>query len=242
MIDSQVIAHRFGAGLGPENTRAALLESLKLGVRWFECDVCLIRNDAVVIFHDSHLDRCTNYTGETADISLTDIQQLDAGAWFSDVFRGEKVLELGEALSLLQQHNACVNLELKIHNSEDLALVEQVHRVVQSHWRFPDRLVYSSFSHLALNALRNLDSSANIGHLFATLPKNWKVLADKVKAQTIHGDVGKLSLDDIQSVKDAGYPVFLYTINDREIAENLIAAGVDGVFTDFPNLFDQNWF
>ena len=51
----QVIAHRGGAGLWPENTLEAFDEAIKLGVHGLEFDLQLSADGQIMVHHDSHL-------------------------------------------------------------------------------------------------------------------------------------------------------------------------------------------
>lgn len=237
MIDSKIIAHRFGAGDRPESTAAALKNAVAAGVTWVECDASLLGDGNVIVFHDDRFDRCTNKTGRLIDANLDDVKKMDAGSWFDPIYKGERILELKEALSLLESNRLNINLELKVNGDEAQQLVDTVCKIVTQTGYNPQNLLYSSFSHEALQHLRHLDPHARIGCLFECLPKNWLQQARTVQAATIHGSVDHFDEQSIHHVKKAGYPLYLYTVNKTEQAEQLFAQGVDAIFTDFPRLF-----
>ncbi|NVK17690.1 MAG: hypothetical protein HWE30_03215 [Methylocystaceae bacterium] len=241
MINSKIIAHRFGAGFGPENTAATLERASKMGVRWVEFDASLLKDGNVIVFHDDVFDRCTDATGPILEATLEDVRQMDAGSWFDPTFKGEAILELRQALKLLNQYGMNINLEIKVNGDEGRDLVERVHTIVSQTWPNRSDLLYSSFSHEALVYLRSLDQEAQIGHLFEDLPEDWQAQAQKVNAITIHADSDEMDIDAIRGVKDAGYPLYLYTVNDAQKAESLISAGVDAIFTDHPERFPTAW-
>ena len=73
------------------------------------------------------------------------------------------------------------------------------------------------------------------------LPRGWlaKELAaedwtrlDALEAVSFHTNHRKLVRADIPRLRDKGYRVMVYTVNDARVAEELFAAGVDGIFTD----------
>jgi glycerophosphoryl diester phosphodiesterase len=53
----------------------------------------------------------------------------------------------------------------------------------------------------------------------------------------LHSAASGLSVDALQAVRDAGFPVACYTVNRRDEAERLFAMGVSAVFTDRPDLW-----
>jgi glycerophosphoryl diester phosphodiesterase len=82
-------AHRGASKNAPENTMAAFAAAVELGVDGLELDIHLSRDGIPVVIHDESLERTTNGRGFVSDASLVQLQQLDAGAWFSPEFTGE---------------------------------------------------------------------------------------------------------------------------------------------------------
>jgi glycerophosphoryl diester phosphodiesterase len=241
MIDRKVIAHRFGAGLGPESTVAALNNALDLGVSWMEFDASLLKDGTVIVFHDDTFDRCTNATGVLSETNWDTVQKMDAGSWFDDTFKGEKILELGQALEILDQKGVKINLEIKVNHTEEVQLVDTVLALTHKIWTRPNDLIFSSFSHCALVHLHCLDNKAPIGHLFEELPFDWLEQAQAVSALSIHVDADKITPDQIKQIKNASYLLHAYTVNDLEKAKSLFDLGVDSIFTDYPDRFPDEW-
>lgn len=92
-----VIAHRGASAYAPENTLAAFAMAEEMGADWFELDCRLTRDNEVVVIHDDTLDRTTSGSGYVREASLHEIKQLDAGSWFEDKYRGERVPTLEQA-------------------------------------------------------------------------------------------------------------------------------------------------
>jgi len=113
-----VCAHRGASATHPENTVAALLEAVRLGAQMVEIDLALSRDRQIVLMHDATVDRTTNGHGRVEDLSLSELQELDAGAWKSPQFRGERVPTFHEALAVLPM-NIWINVHLK--GDEELA-------------------------------------------------------------------------------------------------------------------------
>ena len=90
----EIVAHRGANKLAPENTRAAALKCVELGVDYVEIDVRTSKDGVFYILHDKTLDRTTSGTGEISEKSSDYIDSLDAGSWFSSDFKHEKVPRL----------------------------------------------------------------------------------------------------------------------------------------------------
>jgi glycerophosphoryl diester phosphodiesterase len=98
---TQVIAHRGGAKLAPENTLAAFQHAINLGVDMIEIDVEQTSDSIVVVLHDDHVDRTTNGTGRIDSLSYAYVKELDAGSWFADEYKDERVSTLEDVLQLI---------------------------------------------------------------------------------------------------------------------------------------------
>jgi glycerophosphoryl diester phosphodiesterase len=130
--DPLLIAHRGLLREAPENTFAAFgaCMDLRLG---FELDIRRTKDGHLVCVHDETVKRTTNGTGRIADLTLAELRKLDAGAWFSSAFAGEKVPTLDEVFALLAQRKAghsLVALDLKI---DDAAVETEIVRLAEKH-------------------------------------------------------------------------------------------------------------
>ncbi|MBV9574993.1 MAG: glycerophosphodiester phosphodiesterase, partial [Gammaproteobacteria bacterium] len=98
-----VIAHRGASAYAPENTMAAFVKAVQLGIKWIEFDVMATVNGEPIIFHDETLDRTTNAQGEVHHHSYAYLQTLDAGAWYQPFFSGEKIPTLQQVLQFMRE-------------------------------------------------------------------------------------------------------------------------------------------
>ena len=94
----QVMAHRGMLRQAPENTRPALQRAIEEGIEWAEVDVRLSADGQHVLVHGSAVDGVTDGSGRVADLTLAQLQQLDAGSWFAPRYAGERLLSLRECL------------------------------------------------------------------------------------------------------------------------------------------------
>src|SRR5260370_41318066 len=107
-----VIADRGAAGNAPENTMGAFRKAAALGASFIETDLQLSRDARFVAIPDATLNRATNGQGAVHDLSLADLQRLDAGSWFGSEFAGERIPTLEELLEFSKKHDVVFYLEL----------------------------------------------------------------------------------------------------------------------------------
>ncbi len=95
-----VVAHRGDLEHYPENTLLAFESAIARGADAIELDVFLSKDHELVVHHDHTLERTTSGTGYVGDLTLSELKRLDAGSWFGERFRGERIPTLGEVLEL----------------------------------------------------------------------------------------------------------------------------------------------
>lgn len=75
-------AHQGGEDEMPSNTMYALKRAQRAGVDALELDVGYTKDDHLVVLHDNTVDRTTNGTGSVNELTLAQVQKLDAAYWF----------------------------------------------------------------------------------------------------------------------------------------------------------------
>lgn len=165
--------------------------------------------------------------------SLREIKSLDAGSWFSAEFAGEEVLVLEEAIEILRGRVA-LNLEMK-GDSEPGPLELRCIGVV-SGMSFLDQTVFSSFSARRVRTLRDLSPEARVGILVED-GSRWNEafsLARELSAEAAHPEHSLVDSRVVSTAHDLGLEVRAWPVNRIEEMRALVAAGVDGIFTDYP--------
>jgi glycerophosphoryl diester phosphodiesterase len=94
--DPQVIAHRGDRAHAPEDTLAAFRKAVLAGANWIELDVQRTKDGQLVVIHDETVDRTTDGSGRVGDLTLEQVQALDAGD-------GEPVPTFQEAIRFAQE-------------------------------------------------------------------------------------------------------------------------------------------
>ena len=227
-----MIAHRGASGTCPENTLAAFRRAEALGAHMIELDVQLTRDRELVVIHDWTLERTTDGRGPVRDHRLAELERLDAGGWFAPAFRGERIPTLAQVLGAVALP---VNVELKPAGDEGL---DECALAVASAADALGRIVFSSFDPTILERLRARSPEATLAVLWeeAPLPEAL-AFAGRVGARALHLRKDAATPAAIAAAARAGLPVRVWTANDPAEIRALVVAGVEAVFTDFPERF-----
>lgn len=126
---TQIVAHRGASLERPECTLSSIERAIEVGATAVEVDVRTSSDGQLYILHDTTLDRTTNGTGEASSLTLAELQKLDAGSWFDERFRSERIPSLVEAAEACKGKIDLL-LDLK-EQGEDYD--KQVAEVIQKH-------------------------------------------------------------------------------------------------------------
>jgi glycerophosphoryl diester phosphodiesterase len=241
----RVLAHRGAGTLAPENTLAALRVGYEHGFRAVEFDAMVPRDDVAVLMHDPTLERTTGTVGAVTALRADELARLDAGAWHSAPFAHEPVPSLDQALGFCRAHSIWPNVEIKPapgHEARTGAIVAQgVARayadVLREHGDQANLLdarvpLLSSFAEDALVTARAAARAVPRALLIDELPDDWAARLERLGAVCVNTNHEYLTRDTVRTVKQAGYWLFCYTVNEAERARELIAWGVDAFCTD----------
>jgi len=112
-----VIGHRGASALAPENTLTAVRRAVEGGAQAVEVDVLISHDGKAVCIHDTTLQRTTNGSGFVADHTVRELKDLDAGSWFSEEFRGERIPTLDQVFAAAPAPTR-INAHLRAHENE----------------------------------------------------------------------------------------------------------------------------
>jgi glycerophosphoryl diester phosphodiesterase len=236
----RVLAHRGGGTLAPENTLAALAEGARRGFRGVEFDAMLAADRVPMLMHDETLERTTSGRGAVALADSAQLSRLDAGSWLAPRFAGEPVPRLSQALAFCRAQAIWPNVEIKPSAGSERITGEVVARHVLAAYadigdtQGPDpRLpLLSSFALDALDTARTAVPQLPRGALFDRVPSDWLAQLQRLDCVSLHTNHRHLDRECARAIKDAGYWLFCYTVNEPERVGELFDWGVDGLCSD----------
>ncbi len=233
----EIIAHRGASGYAPENTMEAFKKARDMGVKTIELDVQLTADGQVVVIHDYLVDRTTNGSGLVGEKSYKEVAELDAGSWFGQAFKGAKIPLLAEVLKAFPELR--VNIELKSLAFMPVPLVEKAVEVVVEH-KAMERVFFSSFNHGYIRELNEMGIKACGLLIGSRMIKAWEYIDNgKLICQSINPSLDSVDLEFVKECQEQGYQVIPYTVNDRKLAELFQSIGIDGIFTNYPDILNR---
>lgn len=227
-----IIAHRGASGHAPENTLAAFKKALALGATFIETDLQLTRDARFVAIHDDTVDRTTNGQGKVHDQTLGVLRRLDAGSWFGSEYTGERIPTLEEILEFTKKNDVVFYLEIKPGGSwgGEHALVGALRETGEA-----ARVLVISFDPSILATLRKIEPTLMTGVLYDGQIADPIQSAVEVGARQIvvRGDLVTPAM--LEKARKKDLQVVCWTINNPAHIRMLVAAGVDGIMSDYPD-------
>ncbi|WP_052427669.1 glycerophosphodiester phosphodiesterase [Neobacillus niacini] len=249
-----VIAHQGGELLAPSNTMASFENAANMGVDVLETDIHITKDGHLVTIHDPSVNRTTNGKGNVADLTLAELQVLDAGYHFRDLdgnysFRGKGVY-IPTVEEMFQTFDDMkIEIEIKDDNPP-----ERIEEIASKLWdliekyQMEEKIIIGSFDQqilqtfekyakgrVAITAGRQEVKSFVVFHKFFLR----NLYVPKVDAFQIPVEDSGFDLTDQRLIDGAhrlGMEIHYWTIDDPKTMKKLIDAGVDGILTNRPDL------
>ncbi|MDP3938422.1 MAG: glycerophosphodiester phosphodiesterase [Deltaproteobacteria bacterium] len=242
----RILGHRGAKGHAPENTLPSFRKALELGADILEMDVHATRDGTVVVCHDDTVDRTTNGAGAVRRLMHSEIAKLDAGYhWSPDgehfPFRGQGIrmpslLEVVETfpgtplnIEVKQAEPSIVDLVVRLlkekgcEETVNLAAEkpEVMQAIRQSGWR--GATGYSTGDALAFMEALTTGTLADYRAPGVALqvPERWN-------------EVEVVTEAFVKGAHACGVEVHVWTVNELSDMARLLALGVDGFVTDYP--------
>jgi glycerophosphoryl diester phosphodiesterase len=209
-----VIAHRGASADEKENTLPAFERAIELGADYVEFDVQASSDGGLVVFHDLGLDRLTPARGPLRKRRLAELRELGIPTL-------EEVLELTAG-------RIGVMVELKspwLFRRHDI-----VGRTLQL--LAPDAVVISFSRRAILETRRLRPSLRTVQHVGC----GTSIRAAGGFAWAAGFDDSRVTTRGIARAHTLGLKALVYTVNEPSRLLELDAMGVDGVFSDRPDL------
>lgn len=233
-----IFGHRGASRSAPENTLSAFREAVRAGADGVELDVHLSADDVPVVIHDADVRATTDGRGLVRDMSLAQLQELDAAANFGVTrFSGLRIPTLEEVLAEVGQR-LLVNIELKGSTGYHPVLVRAVVDVV-ARMGMQSRVWFSSFRPYCLVLARQYAPEIPCGLLYGWHSRGPLLLAPITPYEALHPHYAWLTEARIRRAHRRGLRVVTWTVDNLSQARQLLTSGVDALITNVPGVMAQ---
>jgi glycerophosphoryl diester phosphodiesterase len=242
------VGHRGAAALEPENTLRAFRRAIELGVDFVELDVLDLEDGTLVVAHSDDLLEVSHGAarGRVRQLPLSELRRV-----------APELPTFDEGLEFLRKHEVGIHVDVKAegHGAEIAAALGR-HGLVE-------RAVASSFWPRTLDDLRRADPGLAVGITYPddrhglarqrllapfigpaivvlgrALPRRLPRWLAAASAQLAMLHYGVVSAAAVRSCHEAGVAVWAWTVNGPAVLEQVVDAGVDGVISDDPRIFE----
>jgi glycerophosphoryl diester phosphodiesterase len=251
-----VIAHRGASAYAPEHTLAAYDLALEQGADYLEQDLQLTADGVLVVMHDETLDRTARgpaeaCTGLVREKTLAQLQQCDVGSWFNEThpdradpaFVGLRIPTMEE---VVERYGTDVGyyVETKAPDAQpdmEDALLELLDEAGLTDDRSlrSRQVIVQSFSSESLQRLHDRLAELPLVQLFYVSGAPIDVArldAAEMLAIGIGPESRNVDAALITAAHERCLAVHPYTVDDPVAMTALLRAGVDGMFTNAPDV------
>jgi glycerophosphoryl diester phosphodiesterase len=233
-----IVAHRGASQEAPQNTIPAFKLAWKQGADAIEGDFHLTKDGHIVCIHDRDTKKVSNTNLVVSDSTLSELRQVDVGAWKDPAFEGVLIPTLAEVLSTIPKGKT-IYIEVKC----GVEIIPPLLEALRKSGLKREQLRVISFKDEVIQALK---ASAPQYQAFwlCSFRKN-KADVIKPPLQQVLNTMQRIQADGlssnadvphsvIEAVKQQGYEWHVWTINDLEEAQRMTALGASSITTDVP--------
>ena len=228
----RVVAHRGAAKFAPENTIAAFNKAAELGADLIEFDVRQTKDGQLVVMHDPTVDRTTDGCGQVAGMTLAEVKELDAGAWFDARYRGERVPTLQDTLDAIRGQ-AFPNIDFKAGSPEKL--VAQLRAEERINPGFFGDATFNSHDHSLLVQTLSLEPRLRARPIISFGRAGLALLLQEFDPPIVNVNWQDLSEPLIRDIHLAGKKAFVSILGEYDTRFGMLAAieaGADYIQSD----------
>ncbi len=228
--DVIVTAHRGASGLAPENTLSSMKAAMENNADFSELDAQETADGVIIVLHDDGLKRTAGAEKNIWEMNYDELKNYEVGSWYDKQFDGEKIPTLQEVIDLVKGKMK-INIELKMNGHEKM-LAEKVVKIIDQN-NFADQCIVTSFNYDEIKKVRKINKDIKVGYIFSKMPEDIDVFTANCDLLSVN----KKLVDEnfVKKAHENGKAVHVWTVNETEDMERLIALGVESIITNYPN-------
>lgn len=195
-----------------------------------ELDVQETRDGVLVLFHDSTLERIDGTRRTIRSLSWDELQQVDAGGWYSEQYSGTRIPKLEDVIEYVRGR-MMLNIEIKYAGASS-DLPEKVVDCIREN-DFVEQCVVTSTSLSYLKRVKAADSDIYTGYILSAAYGSYYE-DDAIDFISLISSSANRKL--VERVHACGKEVHVWTVNKKSELERMKMIGVDNIITDRPIL------
>lgn len=229
----KIWAHRGYSGRYPENTMLAFKKAAEAGCDGIELDVQLTKDDVLVVIHDETIDRVTDGTGRVVDYTYEELKKFNAAKNFPEA-GFHPVPTFDEYCAWAASVGMVTNIEIKTGHYYYEEIERKLVEMVRSHG-LADKVLYSSFNHMSLAKIKELEPGAQCGALLSEAGMgNAGYYCHSQGVQWYHPGYKGLTKQLVDNCRKFGVGINVWTVNTMDELEQLDLWECQGVITNYP--------
>lgn len=243
-----VFAHQGGEAIRPSNTMLAFDHAVALGAEVLDGDVHITRDGELILMHDEAVDRTTNGRGQIEALTLAQIQQLDAAHTFS-IDDGATFPYRATGVTVPTVEDVFKKYPAKLYGLEikqtPPAAAATLCELIRKNG-MQERVLVSAFKQESMDAFRATcpevatSATQDEATLFVALSllRLEHVISPRYESLQVpeaRSGIDILTPRFMQAARNRGLAVQPWTINSEADLRRVVALGVDGINTDFPD-------
>lgn len=150
-----VAAHRAAHSKHPENSIAAIKESIRIGVHIIEMDVRQTEDGELILMHDRTIDRTSNGIGEVQNLKWTDIKGFNLK--HESQLTSEKIPTFEEAL-ILCKDKILIDIDFK---EDDIEAVQKAYALIKK-YEVQDQVMFYLYDYRYIPLLQQINPNVKI--------------------------------------------------------------------------------
>ncbi|MFA9558761.1 glycerophosphodiester phosphodiesterase family protein [Evansella sp. AB-rgal1] len=233
-----IIAHRGNKKYTPENTMTAFYSACTYPIDGIEFDLQSTKDNIPVVIHDEKIDRTTNGRGFVHSFTLRELKQFDAGSWFHERFRGEKIPTFEEVLQWSKDTGLTLHVELKKQKLKTKSFIDTCLNLIND-YDMSNSVVISTFEHSYIEYVKEKKPTIRTALLTKTPPFRATLYAKKRRANAIHIRHSYQSTYYYKRWAKAGLPVRVYNVHRLKDALKCFRLQVEAIITDDPKYMTE---
>ena len=234
----KLIGHRGVKDLCPENTLESIARAFEIGLKFVEIDVKISRDKVPILLHDDTLDRTTNGSGLAIDYDYENIKKFDAGKFFYKKNTNIFVPKLEDILSLCNNKNGNLNIELKPNKNFEKENIYQIYKLTKNINKID--IFFSSFDITSILEISKIYPQSFRSFLLDNF-KEYNI-DDLINISTNNDlkicglNIDLVTADIIKKIKKSNILITVYSDKNINIssANDIFSIGVDSIFVDNP--------